>query len=74
MTSVARTAPGDAEPGQLRRAEVADDRGVGEQEQRLGDEGAERGDGEPEDLAVLQDGARGRLVGERGAWQYRRYG
>ena len=36
--------------GQLRRAEVADDGGVGEQEQRLGDQGEERRDGEPEDL------------------------
>ena len=42
----------DAEPGELRRAEVSDDRGVGEQEQRLGDEGEERGDGQAEDLPV----------------------
>ena len=39
-------ARGDAEPGQLRGAEVADDRGVREQEQRLGDQREERGDRE----------------------------
>ena len=32
--------------------EVADDGGVGEQEERLGDEGEERRDGQPQDLAV----------------------
>ena len=52
--------PGDAESGQRRGAEVADDRRVGEQEQRLGDQGAERGDGEPEDLPVLRPGGRSR--------------
>lgn len=40
-------------PASLRGAEVADDRGVGEQEERLGDEGEERRQREPEDLAVL---------------------
>ena len=48
---------GDAEPGQLRGAEVTDDGRVDEQEQRLGDEGAEGGDGEPEDLPVLDPAA-----------------
>ena len=43
---------GDAEAGQLRGAEVADEGGVGEQEERLGDQGEERRDGQPEDLAV----------------------
>ena len=45
---------GDAERGQRRRAEVTDDRGVGEQEQRLGDQCAERGEGEAQDLAVVR--------------------
>ena len=45
---------GDAERGELCGAEMADDRGVGEQEDRLGDQGGERGDGEPGDLAVLR--------------------
>ena len=43
----------DAEPGELGRAEVADDRGVGEQEERLGDEREEGRDREPEDLAAV---------------------
>ena len=43
---------GDAEAGELGRAEVADDRGVGEQEERLGDEREEGRDGEAQDLAV----------------------
>ena len=43
---------GDAEPGQLGGAEVADDGGVGQQEERLGDQGQERRDGQPEDLPV----------------------
>ncbi len=42
----------DAEAGELGRAEVADDRGVGEQEDRLGDEGEEGRDREAQDLAV----------------------
>ena len=43
---------GDAQARQLGGAEVADERGVGEQEQGLGDQGEERGDGEAEDLTV----------------------
>ena len=43
---------GDAEAGELGRAEVADDRGVREQEERLGHEGQESGHGEAQDLAV----------------------
>ena len=42
----------DAERGQLDGAEMTDDDRVGEQEERLGDEGHERGYGEPQDLAV----------------------
>ncbi len=37
---------GDAEPRELRCAQVSDDRGVGHQEERFGDQGAERGDRE----------------------------
>ena len=44
---------GDAEPGELRCAQVPDDGRVGEQEQWLGDECAERGDSQPDDLAVV---------------------
>jgi hypothetical protein len=43
---------GDAEPGQLGGAEVTDHRRVGEQEQRLGDQGQEGRSGEPQDLPV----------------------
>ena len=43
---------GDAETGELRGAEVADDGGVGEQEERLGDQGQERRDRQSQDLAV----------------------
>ena len=43
---------GDGEPGQLRRAEVADDRGVGQHVHRLGDERAQRRHRQPEDLPV----------------------
>ena len=52
---VCSTALAMPEAGEGRRAEVADHGGVGEQEQRLGDERAERGDGEAQDLAI--DGA-----------------
>ena len=45
---------GDPESGQRCGAEVADDGRVGEQEHRLRDQGQERGDGEPDDLAVLR--------------------
>ena len=43
---------GDAEAGQLRGAEVADEGGVGEQEERLGDQREEGRDGEAEDRTV----------------------
>ncbi len=43
----------DAEPGELRGAEMADHRGVGEQEERLGHERQEGRDGQPHDLAVV---------------------
>ena len=43
---------GDAEPGELGSAEMTDDRRVGQQEQRLGDQGGEGGPGEPQDLPV----------------------
>jgi len=44
--------PGDAEAGELGRPEVTDDRGVGEQEEGLRDEGQEGRYGEPQDLPV----------------------
>ena len=44
---------GDAERSELGRAEMTDDGGVGEQEERFGDESGERRNGEPGDLAVL---------------------
>ena len=47
----------DAETGELGGAEVAHDRGVGEQEERLGHEGEERRHGQSQDLAV--DGLHG---------------
>ena len=43
---------GDAEAGELGGAEVADDGGVGEQEERLGDEREEGRHGQAQDLAV----------------------
>ena len=42
----------DAEAGELGGAEVTHDGGVGEQEERLGDEGEERRDREAQDLPV----------------------
>ncbi len=42
-----------AQPGQRLGAEVADDGGVGEQEERLGDEGEEGRDRQAHDLAVV---------------------
>ena len=45
---------GEAERGELRPAEVTDDRGVGEDVQRLRGERAERGEREPEDLPVVR--------------------
>jgi hypothetical protein len=47
---------GDRQRRELRRAEVPDDRGVGEHVERLGRERAERGHGEPQDLAVVSRG------------------
>src|SRR6185436_305170 len=41
------------ERGELRGAEVADDRGVGQQVERLGGQRAKCRDGEAEDLAVV---------------------
>ena len=43
----------DAERRELRAAEMADDRGVGEHVERLGGERAQREPGEPQDLAVV---------------------
>ena len=43
----------DAERGELRAAEVADDRGVDEQVERLRRERAERRERQPEDLPVV---------------------
>ena len=51
-TIVCSTAEAMPEPRERRDAEVADERGVHDQEQRLGDERAERGHGEPQDVAV----------------------
>ena len=47
---------GDAEARERGGAEVPDDGGVGEQEERLRDQGQERGQGEPPDLAVERVG------------------
>ena len=52
---------GDAEARQRCRAEVADDRRVGQQEQRLGDQREEGGDSQPPDLAV-RGGAHGHTL------------
>ena len=57
-TSGAEHRRGDAERGELGGAEVADDGGVGEQEQRLGDQGEEGRHGQAQDLPVVR--ARGR--------------
>jgi hypothetical protein len=62
---------GDAEAGQRCGAEVPHDRGVGEQEERFGGQGEERGDGEAPDLAVLGAGHGPRLPTVRtssGGW------
>ena len=48
--------PRDAEAGQGGGAEVAHDGRVGEQEERLGDQGEEGGNGETPDLAVRGGG------------------
>jgi hypothetical protein len=44
---------GDGQRGELRRAEVADDRGVDEHVERLGGQRPERGHGQAQDLAVV---------------------
>ena len=44
----------DALPGELRRPEMAHDRGVREQEQRLGHQRQERRHREPQDLPVVR--------------------
>ena len=53
LTSVPSTAEATPRAGELRGAEVADDRGVREQEEGLGDQGQEGRDGEPQDLPVV---------------------
>ncbi len=50
---------GDAEPGEGIRPQMADHGRVGEHEQRLGDEGSERGHGEAQDVAVDRAQAEG---------------
>ena len=45
--------PGDRQPGERPRAEVADDRGVGEDVERLRDERAEGREREPPDLTIV---------------------
>ena len=45
----------DAESGELRPSEMADDRRVDEQIERLGSESAQRGEREPHDLAVVRE-------------------
>ena len=52
-TAVCSTTAAMPTPGELGGAEVADDRRVGEQEQRLGHQRQERRYGEPQDLAVV---------------------
>ena len=47
---------GNAEPGELLGAQVSDDRAVGDQEERLGEQRAERREGEPQDLPVVPAG------------------
>ena len=46
----------NAEPGELLGAQVTDDRAVGEQEERFGEERAERRQGEAQDLPVVPAG------------------
>ena len=45
--------PGDREAAERADAEVADDRGVGEEVERLGDERAEGRDRQADDVAVV---------------------
>ena len=74
----------NAEPGELLGAQVTDDRAVGEQEERFGEERAERRQGEAQDLPVVPAGflaglsVEGRPVGpesheaplsRRGGWR-----
>jgi len=53
-------AAGNRQSGQLIGAEVADDGGVAEDVERLGDQRAQGRDGQPQDLAVV------RIAPERG--------
>ena len=46
--------PGEAERRDLRSPQVADDRGVGEDVERLGCQRSERGERQPQDLAVVR--------------------
>ena len=55
-TIVCSTAEAMPSPASGVDAEVADQRRVDDQEQRLGDERAERGNGEPQDVAVQRSG------------------
>ena len=61
--------PGEAERGDLRPAEVADDRRVGEDVERLGRERAERGQREPDDLAVVRGAKTHRAADDNGPMQ-----
>jgi hypothetical protein len=54
----------NAEPGELLGAQVTDDRAVGEQEKRFGEERAERRQGEAKDLPVGTGGLPRGIVGE----------
>ena len=51
-TIVCRIGRGDAEAGERHDAQVADERGIHDEEERLGDERAERGHGEAQDVAI----------------------
>ena len=53
LAEVSSTALATPEPGEGGDAEPADDGGIREQEERLGDECEERGHGEGQHLAVL---------------------
>ena len=53
----------NAEPGELLGAQVTDDRAVGEQEERFGEERAERRQGEAQDLPVVPAGFARGIVG-----------
>ena len=53
------TIPATASPAERAGAEVADDRGVGEDVERLGHQRAERREREAQDLAVVGAGSGG---------------